>query len=272
MGSVRPGEAGAGASVAQGWPLSVRIAGWSSARHRPARVGCYAAAAAPGGAAGAPLSPLVHLILAVGVAVLAPRLPRGGRWPLIAPLALGFAALAALPHPLGPTLGGTEGVGEALTVGLLLAIAARGWSALRWISGAALLLVGEELDWLQPLLGYPTPPVLAALGSRTTAANVHNLPVLGGLWRVVPLAGLLLSCLKRHPKLPPLSKWTGAVALVLFAALIAGGGKARALDEAVELGLVLAVWLGWERRGSPGVEAAAAPPPARAAASVAAPE
>jgi hypothetical protein len=129
-------------------------------------------------------------------------------------------------------------------------------------------IAAEELDWLQPLFGYPTPPVLAALGSRTTAANAHNLPVLGGLWRVVPLLGLLLACGLRHPALPRLSHWTGAASLALFGALIAGGGKARALDEAVELGLVLAVWLGWERRPAPQVEVApaavVAPPGARA--------
>jgi hypothetical protein len=187
---------------------------------------------------------------------------------LSALLALGFAALGALPGPLGPVLGGTEGVGEALTVGVLLAIAARAWRELRWLSAAALLIAAEELDWLQPLFGYPTPPVLAALGSRTTAANAHNLPVLGGLWRVVPLLGLLLACGLRHPALPRLSRWTGAASLALFGALIAGGGKARALDEAVELGLVLAVWLGWERRLAPRAEAApaaaVAPPGARA--------
>jgi len=174
--------------------------------------------------------------------------PRTAR---LVPLTLLFALLALLPAPLGPWLSGKEGLGEALTVGVLVALGIRGVREAPGVAVCAAALLLEELSWFQPLLDYPTPAPLATLGSTASAANLHNIPALDFAWRAGPVA--VVAALAVWPRarrgLPHLdrSALIGLGGLLLGTALLSLGLPEEPLDEALELGLVLLVWLAWRR-------------------------
>lgn len=177
-------------------------------------------------------------------------------------LALAVGALVALPLPLvaiwpdEALITGTEGVVEAVTAGVLLALFVRGVRARApWIALPAVVLLAEELDWGQLVFGFATPPWVAALGSRSDQLNFHNLDGLDWLWEPLPLVILLVLAGARGqvrawadrlglPLFAASLRW-GVLALALFGvptALFAGG---RRFDEASELVMVLLVWTCW---------------------------
>ncbi len=173
-------------------------------------------------------------------------------------LALGVGALVAAPLLVRAAwFAGTEGLLEAVTEGVLLALVVAGVGRSAWIAVAAAVLLAEELDWGQLLLGFGTPAWVADLGSRSDRLNFHNLDALDWLWEPVPVVLLFvlagargrvraLADRLRLPEVHGSLRW-GVLSLVLLAAptaMVAGG---RAFDEASELVLVLLVWCCWER-------------------------
>jgi len=201
------------------------------------------------------LNPTLHILIALMVGILASKRPplRPG-WIRAA----GLLTLAPVPVVLllGPDelwITDKEGLIEAVTAGLLLAVALGGWWAgARVLSVAAGVLLLEELDYGQALLGFSTPEYLSALGSKSTHANLHNLPG-SSLWRLVPLAGLLalsrpsIAARAARLGLPGFRPvvWQG-VALMVVCAVCTGWfvGEDR-LDESVELAAVALVWSSW---------------------------
>lgn len=214
--------------------------------------------------------PALAVVLLGGLAAgawLRERPPRG----------LGFAvsvAVLAVPVFLPvPTFVGTEGVLDMATPGVLLVLAAHALRArARLLALACLLVAGEEVDWGQRLWFFPTPPALAALPSRSTDLNFHNLAGLDVLWQPLPLVLLVLSALRARlpPSLgrallgagvPPVTAPTGPVLVGLAAASLAlvGWVGERPADEAFELASVWALLVGWAPAPVRPTDAGAAP-------------
>ena len=147
---------------------------------------------------------------------------------------------------------GVEGPAEQLTVVVLAALCARGaLLGSPWLVLPAALLVLEELDWLQPWLGFGTPAWLLALSPRNDAANLHNIPGSDLLWRWLPVVAVCalarrpwpgaLEAQARRVALPGMARhapWTAAAMLPASLALIRLRGE-RVWDEALELALAL---------------------------------
>ncbi len=203
------------------------------------------------------MSPLTHAAALSCVAV-ALALAHGwwARWPGPPKRVLpALALLVALPIPLllvdDPAWSGKEGWLEAATEGLLLYGLGLGVARKNpWVIVGAALLLLEEVDYGQLFFDdWPTPALLAELGSRSTRLNSHNIPGLDGAWRWVPMIGLLVLSLWRRPRfgLPDLHRST-AVGLGLALALsaptlwLAGGD---AWNESFELALAALAVLGW---------------------------
>lgn len=197
----------------------------------------------------------VHLIIlmTVGIPLLCVRPPQRLPFLIVA------GALAFLPFPAAWLLGsraaiatGTEGVTEAITSGILLALVAQSIRH-RWpvIAVAACLFFLEEVDYGQLYLGYATPDWILALGSRSDRSNLHNLPALDWAWRLLPVLGVVV--LSRRPlrfewaerlltrvRLPRLHHhtWIGLAVAYAGAGLSMLWVGERAGDEALELSLV----------------------------------
>lgn len=213
-----------------------------------------------------PLEPGEHLVILVAVAILVVRWLRG-RPAAVAPAAfLAAGALAAVPLLLAPLPGGVEpllagkeGVLEAITAGLLLALAVH---AVRhrdpWVFVGAALLLLEEVDYGQEWrLDARALDAGAALGEGQLRS--HHLPVVEALWRLVPLTAVSLLALRaRWPRwLAPLASRVrlprvlpgfllGLLPLSVGAVAtwaLAGEGRA---DEAAELAVVTLVLLAWQ--------------------------
>ena len=173
-------------------------------------------------------------------------------------------ALSAVLLPLGVPaslpLYATEGVVERLTVAVLAVLCVRGARAGdAWLVLISALLVMEEVDWLQPWLGYPTPGWLEGLSATSGQANLHNVPGSELLWRWLPL---LVISLRARPALVPRlqavadrlglpvfhrqAPWIALALAVCTPPLILLRGE-RVWDEALELAMVL--WAGATWRG-----------------------
>ncbi len=177
-------------------------------------------------------------------------------------LAAGLLILAPLPAvwlqgPEERLVSGSEGVLEAVTEGLLLALL---WHGVRnrqpWIACGAAVLFLEEIDYGQLWLGFATPEWWDALSDRSSQTNLHNIDGLDWLWRPFPMLAVLV--LSRRPlrwsrleslmtrlRLPVLDRTLGwglfaAVAGVWPVLMIAGD---RRMNESLELALVALVFL-----------------------------
>jgi hypothetical protein len=198
-----------------------------------------------------PAAQLLQIGLAVPTAVVLTRRGPPPRRAPFAGLAVLLSLLSVLPAPVGPFLAGKEGATEALTVGVLLALAWRGRHESWIVAAAASLLLLEELSWLQPLLGFDTPALLVEAGTRSDDMNLHNLPGLDAAWRLGPLVGVLTIALLPHrPPLPDLdagAAWgiAGTVLAVIGVLLVL---PEEPVGEAFELACCLAVWWGWRAR------------------------
>lgn len=214
-----------------------------------------------------PLEVGEHYVILLACAVLVARWLRDRAE--VSPRAfVGAGACAALPvllilAPGGVELlvAGKEGVLEAVTAGVLLALVVRG-AAVRspWMLIGAGLLLLEEIDYGQTLIGFSTPTALAEAGSRSGDFNSHNMPVIDALWRLIPLAGV--ATLGAAARWPALSAWVERVrlprldprvfsglAVLAVATLVTWwlAGETRA-DESAELAVVLLVALAWQPR------------------------
>jgi hypothetical protein len=106
-----------------------------------------------------------------------------------------------LPEP-GPRWLGTEGPAEALTEGLLFGFLLRAARARDgWAFIATFLVLGEELDWGQVLLGFDTPEWARQVESRSDRLNFHNLGWTDALWKPIPV--LLIFVRASFPKFFP---------------------------------------------------------------------
>ncbi len=167
--------------------------------------------------------------------------------------------LGLLPAGIEHLITGKEGVLEALTAGVLLALVVLGARVRSpWVVLGAALLLLEELDYGQSWLGFGSPAALEEAGSSSGNFNSHNLPVLEVLWRVVPLVVVVLLAARarwpaaartladraRLPELDPgLLLGLGTLAVgVLATWKLAGEGRA---DEAGELAIVSLVAVSW---------------------------
>ncbi len=214
--------------------------------------------------------PPAHLTLPLAVAVLLLGAAAGVIWHRAnPPRGVGWlvaAVLVVMPAVLrAPVVFGTEGVFDMLAPGLLvtivgLAVRRRAWM----VAIAAAVVVGEELDWGQVLVFFPTPEVIGTLNSRSTALNFHNLRGLDVLWQPLPLLLLIGSAARpwlppwlvtalTRCGVPPVVPALGPVLIGLgaFSQLLTGAAGARPMDEAFELASVWAFLVGWERDARP---------------------
>jgi hypothetical protein len=207
-----------------------------------------------------------HLVILLATAILlvGGLRTRIGATPRATYLLIG--AIAGLPVLLGVLPGtvehmitGKEGLLEALTAGVLLALVVLGTRARSpWVLLGAGLLLLEELDYGQVWLGFGSPAALEEAGSSSGNFNSHNLPVFEALWRVVPLVAVvalatrerwpvaltLLADKVRLPRLDPgLLPGLAMLAVGVVATWrLAGEGRA---DEAGELAIVALVAVSW---------------------------
>jgi len=201
------------------------------------------------------LSPALHLGIALALGLLASLRPRSRPWSI---LAAGMSPLLALlaVWRFGPEerwITGAEGLFEAVTAGLLLGLVLRGGWARQWLmAGMAAVLLMEELDYGQHLLGFATPGWLVAAGSRSTYTNLHNLP--GSIiWRLLPIVGLVWlsrpSQAERAQRLGlPTFHPLVLLGLPLTLACAAATGYhlgERRCDEVGEMALVALVYTAW---------------------------
>ncbi len=150
---------------------------------------------------------------------------------------------------------GSEGMVEAITEGILLAILIRA-IPLRspWMVAAAALLLLEELDYGQVVFGFETPAFLIPPDSRSEKLNFHN-AWFAGLWRAVPIGGMLLLALPRerlpswvdHLRLPRFHRaaWLGVALAIPLALGVNTWLGHRAADESFELAMVCLVCASW---------------------------
>ncbi len=157
-----------------------------------------------------------------------------------------------VPEP-APRWLATEGPAEVLTEGLLFGFLLRaarvkdGWAAI-----AALLVLGEELDWGQVLLGFDTPAWVHQFESRSDRLNFHNLGWTDALWKPIPVLIILARAsfpqfFPEQLRLPRFHSRTGLALLCLLPglALARSLGDPRTTNELGELALVLWVLLAW---------------------------
>ena len=203
-------------------------------------------------------------IIAVSLAILLLRRVDAHRPHERLVVILGALALLPLPTMLAPQkasafIVGKEGLVEALTVAVLLALAALAWRRSAWLFGlATLLLLAEELDYGQRLLRVALPSIQeAAPRARHGNFNFHNEPGLGAAFRIVPLLGAwVLSVRERWPSglvrladrvgLPALHRGVGwgLLLTLVSAGLVAWLVGEGAADEAGELAAVAVVGAG----------------------------
>ncbi len=179
------------------------------------------------------------------------------RFAVVGTVAAAYLLFLSVPAlvPLRSRMLGTEGLAEAVTEGAVLAVLVRAIAVRNpWmIVGAALILV-EELDYGQVLLGFQTPEFLVPDGSNSTQLNYHN-TYLSGVWRIVPTAAVLLLSIRSQRlngiierwRLPTFHRfsWAGLVlALGLTVGIHAWLGH-RIADEAFELAMVSLVYAAW---------------------------
>lgn len=176
-----------------------------------------------------------------------------GRWSLLAVPAV--VALSPLAFQWAPWVAGPEGVLEALTAGLLLGLVVRGRSS-PWLAVAAGVLLLEELNYGQVLLGFPTPSFLGELPATDGQLNFHD-NALGGLWRLVPL--LVMLGVSRRPaladrfNLPRFNEWTwtGITAVLVLTPLVSLLASGQVSNEGFELAVVCLATLAWTPRADP---------------------
>lgn len=209
------------------------------------------------------MNPLLHLLAILATAVAAGPLLRraaprcSGRLQLVV---FGAVVLAAVT-PLPAWVFGKEGLAEACTEGLLLAICIRAGRERQILMAlAAFVLLAEELDYGQVLLGFETPAFLRPQGSRSTQLNYHNFGMAQSMFRLVPAALVLMLATRRFDgmaerfRLPTLDV-TAKPALVLSiaAAVLVGTlhSHDRVADELVELLAVGVVANAWRLQTSP---------------------
>lgn len=213
-----------------------------------------------------PLDSGEHLVILVAFAILLvgwfrahAGQARRTTYLLLGAMAGAPVIFSALPGDLELLICGKEGVLDALTGGVLLALVvlASGRRA-PWVLAGALMLLLEEVDYGQWWLGYASPPVLAELGLHPGNFNTHNLPVVDALWRLLPLTvvGLLAARDRwpallarqldrlRLPRLAPGLFLGGATLIIGALATVVFAGEARA-DESVELAVVAVVAVSW---------------------------
>lgn len=209
------------------------------------------------------LAPHIHLTL-----VLASALPfavwlrrPAPRSPAVVAVALAFTPVLAAPF-LGPwqiAVLGTEGVVEAITGGALLALLGSAIAVRNpWMIVGAAVILAEESDYGQHLLGFETPGFAWLDASRTEHMNFHNGP-LSLLWRAVPLAAVLLLAVPSARLAGWLERWrfpafgASAWAGIVLAIALAFGTTAwlgeRFADESFELAVVTLVCATWIRSG-----------------------
>lgn len=120
------------------------------------------------------------------------RAPRPS-WLYLASLSGLLALLAG--WSLGPddaVLTGAEGWVEAATHGGLATLLFLALLDRRLLLAAlALVLLGEEVDWGQQFVGYPTPEWVQRLSHRTTQLNFHNIDGTDWIWRLGPMAAIV---------------------------------------------------------------------------------
>ena len=213
-----------------------------------------------------PLEAGEHLVILVASALLIVARLRGGTAPASRSTFLLSGALAGLPVVFGVLpaelellIDGKEGVLEALTGGVLLALVVLGARRRSpWVLAGAAFLLLEEIDYGQLWLGFGSPPALLEAGSHSGNFNSHNLPVIEALWRLIPLLAVLalaghrrwpvavrrLADRLRLPRLDP-GLLVGCATLILGTLgtwLLAGEERA---DEAAELAVVALVAVSW---------------------------
>jgi len=206
------------------------------------------------------LEPGEHLVILLATAVLlaswlgAPRPSPPRSWFVAAGAVAALPVLfGVLPQPLTTLVVGKEGVIEAVTAGALAGVllhAAR--HRMPWVGGGAGVLLLEEVDYGFLWASASAPPEFLH-----GQLNTHNLPVLEAMWRLVPLALVLLLAARgrwspawearlaplRLPRLQPhvpLGLGTMLVGAVATWALL---GE-HVADESAELAAVLVVAIG----------------------------
>lgn len=190
------------------------------------------------------------MVAVIGVASALLGRPTG-RWSLLvvpAAVVLCPLALTRMPWVVGP-----EGVVEALTAGLLVGLAVRG-RKVKWLAAAAGVLLLEELNYGQVLLGFETPAFLGPVPATDGQLNFHD-NALGGLWMLIPLLSLL--AVSRRPALAERFSlphfhpwtWTGITALLVLTPLVSFLAGGQVANEGFELGAVALVTLAWAPEG-----------------------
>jgi len=206
------------------------------------------------------LEPAEHLVILLATAVLlaswlaSPRPSPSKSWFVAAGAVAALPVLfGVLPQPIVVLVVGKEGVIEAATAGVLAGLvlhAAR--HRLPWVGCGAGALLLEEVDY-----GFLWASASAPPDFLDGQLNTHNLPVFEALWRLVPLALVLLLAARgrwpaawearvaplRLPRLQPHVPLGLATLLVGAVATWALLGE-HVADESAELAAVLVVAFG----------------------------
>lgn len=203
------------------------------------------------------LIPYMALIVAAAAATIVLPPPRSGRFVALA----GITILAPIPFVLAGAHSWTDREGgiEAVTAGILAGLFVLGVRHRSpWITIAALLLLLEELDYGQVLLGFETPEWHAALPSRSGKLNFHNIRWLDWLWEplpiytvsflALPLRGRLLAFADRL-RAPRFHRRIFVAIAVAAACGLVTWWITRELDEIAELTQVAIVAATWLRPG-----------------------
>lgn len=206
------------------------------------------------------LEPGEHLVILLATAVLlaswlgAPRPSPPRSWFVAAGAVAALPVFfGVLPQPTALLVVGKEGVIEAATAGVLAGLVLHAVRhRLPWVGCGAGLLLLEEVDYGLLWAVASAPPDFL-----DGQFNTHNLPVIEALWRLVPLALVLLLAARgrwsvawkarlaplRLPRLEPHVPLGLATLLVGAVATWALMGE-HVADESAELAAVLVVALG----------------------------
>ena len=196
------------------------------------------------------MSPSVHAVLLVLTTVLlcwkaVPRSPAGCR--VAGALVILPVVGLVLPEAIDRFLFEKDGLIEAVTEGALLPAVLRAARQRKWLLLLCTgLLLLEEVDYGQLFWEFPTPDWVRDLpANRSDRLNFHNVPMLGGLFRLAPLLLLGLPCLQARTF--RCAGLKGILVAVLLSPITVCIRSTGVWDESIELALVAVAWVSWRR-------------------------